>query len=229
MVDLPNRAQTDCISCSATILAAGLGRRLGNRPKAALLIGGSTLLERLISALRAAGCETVTVVVGTYGDALAPLAIRCGAEVLRHSLESPELVDSQRLAIDRHWALCPGEDMLLLVADLPILTEQDIVALMDAWRVRQGPTLAQVPVVNGVRGHPVMLAWDAIRQIQRAPTHFGVREWMCAHSDAVALIESDRIGFVTDLDTPEDFVALRARLYPILLTLPPSAGDTNEQ
>ncbi|WP_169801505.1 nucleotidyltransferase family protein [Hydrogenophaga palleronii] len=224
----PHAVQNSSVACSATILAAGLGRRLGNRPKAALRIGGSSLLERLTRALREAGCDKVNVVVGTHASVLAPLAMRCGAEVLRHSLENPELIDSQRLAIERHAGICPGQDMLLLVADLPLLTEQDIVALLEAWRARKYATMAQVPVVNGVRGHPVILAWDVIRQIQRAPAHVGVREWMQAHSESVAFIESDRTGFVTDLDTPEDFVALRARMHPIEVTLPPNANDTNE-
>ncbi len=96
-------------------------------------------------------------------------------------------------------------------------------------RVRKDATMAQVPVVNSVRGHPVILAWDAILQIRRAPAHVGVREWMQAHSESIAFIESDRTGFVTDLDTPEDFVALRARMHPIEVTLPPNANDTNEQ
>ena len=47
------------VPVAATILAAGLGRRLGGRPKAALQIGDRSLLERLVNALRAAGIAVV--------------------------------------------------------------------------------------------------------------------------------------------------------------------------
>ncbi len=223
MVNLPCTVQPGRAACSATILAAGLGRRLGRRPKAALRIGDSSLLERLICALRAAGCETVGVVMGAHAPVLEPLAIRCGAEVFKHSRTDPELIDSQRLAIERHVGVRPGQDMLLLVADLPLLTGQDITTLIEVWRRRGSVMLVQIPVVNGVRGHPVILAWDAVEQIHRTPFHAGIRDWMRVHSDAVALIESDRVGFVTDLDTPEDFAALRAALHPTPVTLPPAS------
>ncbi len=54
------------------ILAAGRGSRLdgtlGNGPKCLVEAGGLTLLERQIQALRRAGIEDITVVVGSDAD-----------------------------------------------------------------------------------------------------------------------------------------------------------------
>ena len=52
---------------SAIILAAGVGRRMGaadGRPKVLLEIGGRTLLERHLAALRSCGIEEVSITVG---------------------------------------------------------------------------------------------------------------------------------------------------------------------
>jgi L-glutamine-phosphate cytidylyltransferase len=55
----------------AIILAAGQGRRLlpytSNLPKCLLDIGGKTILERQVEALRSAGVSQVTVVIGYLG------------------------------------------------------------------------------------------------------------------------------------------------------------------
>ena len=63
---------------AATLLAAGLGRRLGGVPKTALLIDGESLFERLVRALRQSGIEAISVVIGPYADTL----LAKGAEAL---------------------------------------------------------------------------------------------------------------------------------------------------
>ncbi len=54
------------------ILAAGKGSRLngtiGDKPKCLLRVGGQTLVERQIEALRAAGITDIVVVVGCQSD-----------------------------------------------------------------------------------------------------------------------------------------------------------------
>ena len=72
----------------AIILAAGVGRRLGDytgeRPKSLLEIGGKTLMERHLERLAACGVETVRIVTGhcadqirdRFGDAHGNLAVR---------------------------------------------------------------------------------------------------------------------------------------------------------
>ena len=74
---------------AATVLAAGLGRRLGNRPKATLEIGGRSILARLAAALREAGIEDISVVVGPYREALVPLAAACACAYWRTRSRTP--------------------------------------------------------------------------------------------------------------------------------------------
>ena len=208
---------------AATLLAAGLGRRLGGVPKTALLIDGESLFERLVRALRQSGIEAISAVIGPYADTLLALARRCDVQVIRHSGPADELVASQRLAMHEHLRQQPGTDLMLLVADLPLLAADDILPLLRAWAQRPAHTQAQVPVVGGVRGHPVLLSWQAVQAVAGQPWPQGVRAWMQGSIDATQMLTTDRDAYVTDLDTPDDLQALRSRLVGARLEWPEQA------
>jgi CTP:molybdopterin cytidylyltransferase MocA len=197
---------------AATLLAAGLGRRLGGVPKTALLIDGESLFERLVRALRQSGIQAISVVIGPYADTLLALARRCDVQVVRHSGPADELVASQRLAVHEHLRHQPGADLMLLVADLPLLAADDLRPLLRAWAQRPAHTQAQVPVVGGVRGHPVLLSWQAVQAVVGQPWPRAVRAWMLANTGSTQWLQVDRDACVTDLDTPDDLQALRSRL-----------------
>ena len=199
---------------AATLLAAGLGQRLGGRAKSALQIGHRSLLERLVAALRDAGASAVNVVIGPYQDQLLPLIERSGAQAVIHQQPSPSLVDSQRLALHAHAADFPAHDLLLVLADLPWLTAADVLHLLTHWSQRAPGIHALLPVVDGVRGHPLLLSSQAVLAMNRTPRQLGVRDWLSAHLDAVWPLPCSRRAYVTDLDTHEDLVRLQALMRP---------------
>ncbi|MGB4060414.1 MAG: NTP transferase domain-containing protein, partial [Burkholderiaceae bacterium] len=202
----------------------GLGQRLGGRAKATLQVGGVSVLERLATALRGAGAHAVSVVVGPYREQLLPWVARSGAQAVLHSLPTPSLVDSQRLALADHLARWPGHDLLLVLADLPLLAVDDVAPLVQAWRQRHAHSHALVPVVNGVRGHPLLLSAHAVAQVLAMPQRDGVlpgvRDWLAAHPEAVAQVHTTRIAHVTDVDTPDDVAALRVHVHPTPVAWP---------
>jgi CTP:molybdopterin cytidylyltransferase MocA len=205
---------------AATILAAGLGQRLGGRPKATLQIDGSSLLERLVTALRGAGIQAVSVVIGPYREQLLPLVERCGARAVMHSQPGASLIESQRLALDAHEAGFTGHDLLLVLADLPLLGAADISPLLATWRRRAPGVHAQMPVVDGVRGHPLLLSSHAVAQIAATDRHLGIRDWLRSHPEAVQPVHTSRRAYVTDVDTPDDLIALQALVHPAALGWP---------
>lgn len=209
---------------AATILAAGLGRRLGGRPKAALQIGDRSLLERLSNALRAAGIEQIRIVLGPYPETLLPLAQRCGLQLLSHGRPETGLIDSQRLAIRAHLAQGQAQgrgqaqgqpqDLLLVLADLPWLQADHVRALLEHWQRRAAGIEAQLPLVAGVRGHPVLLSWQAVGQIDALSPDAGIRDWLKAHPGLVGPFISQQPAYITDLDTPADLAALEQAVWP---------------
>ncbi|SFC63421.1 molybdenum cofactor cytidylyltransferase [Polaromonas sp. OV174] len=199
---------------AATILAAGLGRRLGGRPKAALQIDGTSLLERLVRTLRDAGIQDINVVIGPYQNTLLPLVKRCDAQALIHDRPDTLLVESQRLAIRSHVDRSDGHDLLVMLADLPLLTVEEVRLLLDTWRSRPANIQAQMPMVDGVRGHPLLLSWSAVEQVAATPPLMGIRDWLASHSDLVKPLVTKQRSYITDLDTPDDLVALQTLLHP---------------
>jgi len=200
------------VPVAATLLAAGLGRRLGGVPKSALLIDDESLFERQVRALRQSGIDAISAVIGPYADTLLPFARRCDVQVIRHTGPTDELAVSQRLAVHEHLRHQQGADLMLLVADLPLLAADDIRPLLRAWAQRPAHTQAQVPMVRGVRGHPVLLSWQAVQAIAGQPWPRAVREWMLANTGSTQWLKTDRDAHVTDLDTPDDLQVLRSRL-----------------
>lgn len=203
----------------ALVLAAGLGRRLGGRPKAALEISGQSLLARLVAALRTAGVAEVGVVVGgPHQSVLSTLAERCGAGIIPHRLPAPDLIDSQRLALQWHQAERPGADLLLTVADLPWLIAADLSGLLGAWRARPAGAEAMRPVVGGTVGHPLLLAAPLAARL--AAQGAGVREGLAALGVRPQLWPCVSRGPVEDLDTPDDLARLRRMLAPVRVDWP---------
>lgn len=205
---------------AATILAAGLGQRLGGRPKATLQIDGRSVLERLVAALHGAGIPAVSVVVGPYRDQLLPLVARYGAHAVEHRLPNPSLIDSQRLALQAHGDGFPGHDLLLVLADLPLLGADDVSPLLSAWRQRAPGVHALMPVVDGVRGHPLLLSSHAVAQVAATAPQLGIRDWLQRHPEAVQPVPSVRRACVTDVDTPDDLSALQALVHPMVVAWP---------
>ena len=207
---------------AATILAAGQGQRLGGRPKATLQIGNRSMLERLVATLRGAGIQTVSVVIGPYRDQLLPLVARCDARAVMHLQHDASLVDSQRLALQAHGNCFPGHDLLLVLADLPLLNADDVSPLVAAWHQRVPSIHAQIPVVDGVRGHPLLLSGYAVEQVSATARHLGIRDWLRSHPDVVQSVHPARRAYITDVDTPDDLTALQALVHPVPVTWPAS-------
>ncbi len=199
---------------AATLLAAGRGLRLGGRAKSSLLIDGCSVLERLVHALREAGAVEVSVVVALDSETLLPCIERCGARAVPHVRADADLSDSQRLAVQTHGTQHPGHDLLLLPADLPLLQAPHVRSLIQAWTARPAPIWAQVPVVDGTRGHPVLLAWEAVQAVLDAPGQPGVRAWLHTHPERVHRLPCADPAHIFDLDTEEDVARLRARIAP---------------
>jgi choline kinase len=104
----------------AIILAAGVGRRLGNAgPKVLLDFEGKTLLERHLAALHANGVGDIAVTVGHRGDLIRTELRRLGALDCVALVENPRYREGSvvSLAVQRPQ-LAAGRPVLLMDGDV---------------------------------------------------------------------------------------------------------------
>ena len=178
------------------VLAAGRGQRMGG-PKALLLLDGMPLVELHVSRALEAGVEEV-VVVASPDVAPRLLSLRAGLTVA--TSEAPDPFGSLAVGLGR-LAPEPEDEDVVLVTPVDVLPArvETFAALLGA--IEAGAPAA-VPVHEGRGGHPVALGRRALA-IGGAST---LREVLARAGATRVAVDDPRV--VTDLDTPDDVVAL---------------------
>ena len=190
------------MTIGAVLLAAGAGRRLGGRPKALLELGGVPLVLRQLIALSDAGVDELVVVLGHYAQQILPVIEHFPLTLVHNPHPDDGQVSSQRLGLA---ALNPRLDAVLIaLADQPLINEQDITALIGAFKKRPEGTAVVVPRVAGEPGNPVIFSGVVREQILAGEGEVGCRQWRAANPHAVHHFDAESQRFIVDLDTPED-------------------------
>jgi CTP:molybdopterin cytidylyltransferase MocA len=195
----------------AVVPAAGHSTRMG-RPKLALPLAGGTVLERVVAALRAGGCDHVVVVLSPRVRALAPPAASAGAHVCLLPGDTPDM----RATVEHglrwlEWRFIPQPDdaWLLAPGDHPALDGGVVRRLIEAYA--PGGHSVVVPTVDGRRGHPTLIAWRHVAGMRTHPAGQGINGYVRTLGEATLAVPVSDRGIVCDLDTPADYERLRAR------------------
>ncbi len=171
------------------VLASGRGERFraagGTGSKLQAPLAGRPVLEHTLAAVRASG-------------------LRWRLEDAGH----PGMGDSIAAAV-RATADAPG--WLILPGDLPLVRPATLQAVA---RALAGPVLAVQPLHEGRRGHPVGFAAHCGPQLAALTGPEGAARLLRSlrESQAVADIEVDDIGILTDIDTPDALAHAEALL-----------------
>jgi molybdenum cofactor cytidylyltransferase len=193
----------------ALIPAAGKSRRMG-RSKLLLPIGTSTVLESVLSAIRAAGIQDTLVGVAPDADALAEVARSAGTHVLRLDEDTPDMRATclHGLAwIEQHFQPRPEDGWLLLPADHPTVNPEVVRALMAA--VEEHPEMSIfVPTFAGRRGHPTWLRWSHVPALRALPPGQGLNTFIREHGSKTCEVDWPSDEILRDLDTPGDYARL---------------------
>lgn len=94
--------------------------------------------------------------------------------------------------------------VLVALADQPLINEQDITALISAYKKRPQGASVVVPRVGGEPGNPVIFSASMRDQILSGGANVGCRHWRAAHPAEVASFDTDNRRFRLDVDTLED-------------------------
>ncbi len=188
----------------AVVAAAGLSRRMG-REKILLRFGETSVLERVLSTLAAAGVADRVVVLRPGLPDADEQARRAGASVVVNPRPEDEMLLSIRMGIGE---LPAGlEAFYVWPADHPAVLPETLVTLAK----EAGGDRVVLPTHHGRRGHPALVGSGLIDAIARIPAGEGLRHLWHADARLVREVAVEDPGVLLDLNTPEDYdAALRA-------------------
>ena len=183
---------------SAIVLAAGQSARFG-RCKQLLRIGGKPLLEHVLDYVRGADVDDVVVVLGASAEEI-QREVRFERERI---VVNPRYADGMSTSIQSALrALAPeSEAAMIVLGDQPFVATQTLDALIHAWRRTRAGII--VPTFGGARGNPVIVDRMHFAEMMEIRGDVGFRALFGRH--AVATVDVDDRGILTDIDTMEDF------------------------
>ncbi len=193
---------------AALLLAAGRGSRFGAFANKLLAdLEGRPLVRRAAEAALASRLHRVIVVTGheraEIEAALAGLPL-----VFTHNRDfASGLASSLRRGVA---AAADDDGVVVLLADMPRVSLRTIDALISAFEEAPG-ALAVVPVREGRRGNPALLAKSIFPQIAALEGDEGARRLLRKLGGVIEFpVEEDEV--LADVDTPADLESLRDQI-----------------
>ena len=179
------------------------------RPKAGLPVaqGGPTFAAAIVATLQAAGIANITVVAGAHpvevADAVRGLA---GVRVVHNAAWPAGQLSSLVAGLDA--VDTPAlEAVLVTLVDVPLVRRETVETLLRAWRESRAPIVR--PAVGARHGHPVIFDRATFGDLRAAPVEVGAKAVVAAWQAQILNVPIDDPGVLVDVDTPQEYDALR--------------------
>jgi molybdenum cofactor cytidylyltransferase len=197
----------------AVLLAAGSSSRMQGELKQLLPLpsaaGEEPAVRVTARALLAAEPEEVVVVTGYRGRdvmrALADLPVSFAANP-RHQEGQMTSVMAGLAALN-----APCSAVMICLADLVMVRPEDYRELARLFAELPRDAIL-IPFHAGKRGNPVTFAASRVPEVLAGTLNPGCRRLIDDHPQDVVRHEFSHNRFTTDMDTPQDYEAIRARL-----------------
>ncbi|WP_369022861.1 nucleotidyltransferase family protein [Rhodovulum iodosum] len=189
------------------ILAAGASARMGGRDKLLEPVAGRALLRRQVEAALATGAPVVVTLppgADARRAALAGLALRC--------VEVPDAAEGMAASLRAGVAALPADAdaVMVVLADMPEIGAAALAAMLKAGHAAPGAIL-RATAPDGTPGHPVIFPRRLFPELGRLSGDRGARDILKAQAGRVVAVPLPGDQALTDLDTPEDWAAWRAK------------------
>lgn len=209
LAEIPSRPQpretrrSRQLEIGGVLLAAGRSSRMGAHNKLLARFDGEALVHRSARTLVEAGLRDVVAVLGhqagEVGAALSDTGIR--------TVENPQFASgiASSLATGIRALSAKVDAAIIVLADMPAVSSDDIGKLVEAFRARGGAAIVRA-TASGQRGNPVILPRSLFAQVEALQGDTGARHIVENSELEVVDIEIGEAARV-DVDTPD---ALRA-------------------
>lgn len=169
-------------------------------PKALLDWDGETVIEHMIDIIGAIA-EPVIVVAGFHADAIRPKAAR--AMLVVNPAPEQGMLSSLQWGLRAVPADCGA--VLFTPVDHPAVRAETVRALAAV----SAPVA--IPVFEGRRGHPVLIARSVADEILALPIEARASDVIRRHLDRAIMVEVNDRGVVEDIDDPAAYGRLLSR------------------
>jgi len=177
--------------------------------KLLLPVGKEPAVRRTASALIEAGPEEIVVVTGFNGRAV----IAVLDDLLVKIQSNPRYEEGQMTSVAAGVAAlsAPCSAIMICLADQVLLSDRDYMELVDAFAAMPRGSIL-VPRFDGQRGNPVMFCTSYAPELISGQRNIGCRNLIADNPEEVFVHEATHDRFTTDMDTPEDYARVCARL-----------------
>lgn len=203
MSPISDKAARPADGLYAVVLAAGASTRFGS-VKQLVRIAGRPLLHIAVTRAAEITGNALIVVLGAGAVQLAPLLKHSpGSVVVNHDWREG-LASSIRTGVARLPAACSG--VMLLLADQPAVTADDLRRLAGSWRKQ--PQHVAAALYGGACGAPAIFPRSSFRALSELRGDTGARALLRRNVDRIVRVPMPSAA--VDVDTPEDLLALEA-------------------
>lgn len=190
------------------LLAAGRSSRMRGADKLMQEVDGKPLIRRQAQLARAVTQGPVIVTLpddpGARGEAL------CGLDITR--LPVADAASGMSVSLRAGFAALPqtAPAAMLLLGDLPALTETDLLAVIAAYSQHRDALIWRGTTEQGAPGHPIIFSSRLFPEFATLTGDTGGREVVQAAGDRIVHVPLPGKRARLDLDTPEEWQAWRA-------------------
>ena len=197
--------------CSALVLAAGRGSRMG-QVKQLLRVDGRPMLAQVIDAALGSVADEVVVVLGYEAAAIRSALARCwsAAERVRFVDNADyERGQSSSLAVGIAAVDQRSDAVVVLLGDQPAIDSGDIDRVIGAYGGDEAVAVRAVyrGVAGPVAGHPTLIGRGLWGEVRTVSGDVGAREVLARHGERVLRIDLGKPPPI-DFDTPNDYAGL---------------------
>lgn len=191
------------------LLAAGQSTRMRGRDKLLEQVDGQPLLRR--QAMMACSATDGPVVVALPLEPHARHDALGGLSVTR--VPVPDATEGMNASLRAAFAALPSgaRAAMILLADLPELTLDDLNTVFDSVDLASEMTIWRGATADGKPGHPIVFAACHFPYFAKLTGDSGGRDVVAKAKDRTMLVPLPADHARLDLDTPEDWAAWRQR------------------
>ncbi len=189
----------------AVILAGGLSSRMGSRFKPLLTLAGVSALALVADTFRRAGVTDIVVATGHRALEVTAEATRVGIR----AVHNPDYETGMFSTVKAGLAAVPPDvsRVCLTPVDVPLFRPATVARLLDRL-ARHGAPPVVYPAFFGERGHPPCLSAAVLPAVLAHTGDGGLRQALAPFAFEEVPVADANI--LADMDTPEDYAALRA-------------------